>query len=69
MRCGEVMAQSGEISQGIFGVGEFFIRNEGDADFVGGGGSDVSLTDVAPVDLDEIRPRGDGIVLAEADSA
>ena len=63
------MAQCGEMSQGIVGAGEFFIGNEGDADFVGGGGCDVSLTEVAPVDLDKVCPWSDGIVLAKADAA
>jgi hypothetical protein len=66
---GEAMAQGGEVTEGCLGAGEFFICDEGDADFMGGVGRDVGLTDVAPVDFDEVRPRGDGVVLAEADAA
>jgi len=66
---GEVMAQGGEVTEGCLGAGEFFVRDEGDADFVGGVGSDVGLAVVAPVDLDEVRPWGDGVVLAQADAA
>src|SRR5882672_4480133 len=63
------MAQGGEVTEGRFGAREFFVRDEGDADFVGGVGGDVGLAEVAPVDLDEVRPWGDGVVLAEADAA
>ena len=66
---GEVMAQGGEVTEGRLGAGEFFVRDEGDADFVGGVGGDVGLAEVAPVDLDEVRPWSDGVVLAEADAA
>src|SRR5260370_5119110 len=63
------MAQGGEVTEGCFGAGDFLICDEGDADFMGGVGGDVGLADVAPVDLDEVCPRGDGVVLAEADAA
>src|SRR6266576_7013273 len=66
---GEMMAQGGEVTECRLGAREFFIRDEGNADFVGGVGGDVGLADVAPVDLDEVRPWGDGVVLAEADAA
>src|SRR5713226_1736975 len=36
---------------------------------MGGVGRDVGLAESAPVDFDEVRPWGDGVVLAEADAA
>src|ERR1700739_1269170 len=63
------MAQGGEVAESIVGARELFVCDEGDAYFVGGVGGDVGLADVAPVDLDEVGPWSDGVVLAEADAA
>ncbi len=45
------------------------VGDEGYADLVRGGGCDVGLAVVAPVDLDEVGPGGDGVVLTQADAA
>ena len=63
------MAQGGEVSEGFAGVRVLLLCDEGDADFVGGVWGDVGLAELAPIDLEEVCPRGDGVVLAKSDTA
>jgi hypothetical protein len=58
-----------EVAECVGWVGEFAVGDEGDADPGGGDGGDVGLAVVGPVDLDEVGPGGDVVVLAEADAA
>jgi hypothetical protein len=67
---GEAGAKLREVREGLgYAAGELRVRDEGDADLGGGDGGDVGLAAAAPVDLDEVGPRVDSEVLAEADAA
>jgi len=64
----EVAGKLGEVREGVRGTGKFPIGDKGDADHGGRDGGDVGLTVVAPVNLDEVCPWCDGVVLPQTDA-
>ena len=69
----ETLLELRELIKGLLDGRELLARDKGDADLGGRDGSDVGLSVVAPIDLDEvglnIRQGIQGEVLAEADAA
>ena len=66
---GKVMLQGWELAESFCCGRRSLICNISDADLVGRGWGDVGLAMVAPVDLNEVGPRSDRVVLAKADAA
>jgi hypothetical protein len=69
LRRGEMTGEGGKVAERFLRTADFFVCGEGDTDFVGRDGSYVGLSEVAPVDFNEVCPGLDCIVLAEADAA
>ena len=69
LRQGEMTGEGGKAAERLLRAADFFVCGEGDTDFVGRDGSHVGLSEVAPVDFNEVCPGLDCIVLTEADAA
>jgi hypothetical protein len=65
---GEVPGKSRKVSESFLRTRDLLIRDKGDTYLIDGVGRDVGLAEVAPVDLDELCPWGNGVVLAESDA-